>query len=133
MSEQPNATAHTENFEFDALQKAANYRTTLIQEFKPWLKGRVLEVGAGIGQMTAVIAQLPGIETLLGLEPEGKFCQKFRGLHPELHVVEGSLETVSIDPDWDAIVCINVLEHIRDDELELARFCGKLARRRGHL
>ena len=70
MSERPNETSATENFEFDALQKAENYRATLIREFAPWLKGRVLEVGAGIGQMTAAIAELPGIEKLIAIEPE---------------------------------------------------------------
>lgn len=133
MSERPNATSTTESFEFDALERARNYRATLINEFAPWLKGRVLEVGAGIGQMTSVISELPGVEKLIALEPESRFCNSFRKLRPHLKVVEGCLETVCIEPDWDAVVCINVLEHIREDAAELARFHQKLADRSGHL
>src|SRR5262245_28969809 len=126
MSEQSNAISTTENFEFDALQRAENYRASLVREFAPWLKGRVLEVGAGIGQMTAVIARAAGIEKLFAVEPEARFCEAFRQLHPTLNVVQGSLESVSIDADWDTIVCINVLEHVREDAAELARFHQKL-------
>jgi len=133
MPELPNSISTTENFEFDALERAKNYRATLIREFTPWLRGRVLEVGAGIGQMTAAIAELPGIEKLLAIEPEKKFCQTFRTLHPKLNVLEGCLETAPVENDWDAIICINVLEHIREDTAELARFHQKLAPRRGYV
>ena len=40
------------NFEFSALSEARNYRAALIKEFAPVLTGNVLEVGAGIGQIT---------------------------------------------------------------------------------
>ncbi len=133
MSEKRNDHAATENFEFDALEKAVNYRASLIREFAPWLRGRVLEVGAGIGQITSAVARLKGVETLLAIEPELKFCQIFRRLHPQLNVVEGCLQSVSIEPDWDAIICINVLEHIREDETELAAYRRKVAARQGHL
>jgi len=133
MAGTPNEVSTPEGFEFDALRRAENYRTTLLAEFRHFLKGHVLEIGAGIGQITCALSRLPGIEKLLAVEPEARFCQSFRRLHPRLTVLEGTLETVQIEPDWDAIVCVNVLEHIREDEAELGRFRQKLAARRGHL
>ncbi|MDZ4789251.1 MAG: hypothetical protein SH807_09950 [Blastochloris sp.] len=47
-----NSNAAIENFEFSALEKAVNYRQSLMREFEPFLEGQVLEVGSGIEQMT---------------------------------------------------------------------------------
>ena len=49
MSERPNEHARTANFEFAALRAAENYRRALVREFTPHLRGRVIEIGAGIG------------------------------------------------------------------------------------
>ncbi len=57
MSLLPHAAAHTEDFEFAALKEAKNYRNALLGEFKEHLRGRTLEVGAGIGQSLPVMAR----------------------------------------------------------------------------
>jgi len=44
--------APPEDFEFAALSEARNYRDALLREFAAHLRGRVLEVGAGVGQIT---------------------------------------------------------------------------------
>lgn len=133
MSDKHNGLATTENFEFDALQKAANYRAALIREFAPFLGGRVLEIGAGIGQFSEALASLPGIEELVSVEPEAKFCDLFRRTHPSRALVRGTAEDVPVDPPWDALVAVNVLEHIEDDATELARWHQRLVGRAGHL
>ena len=48
-SERANEAAATEDFEFMALSEARHYRAMLLKEFRPWLHGSVLEVGAGVG------------------------------------------------------------------------------------
>lgn len=133
MSEAPNSLARTESFEFDALQEAANYRAALLREFAPHLRGDVLEVGAGIGQFSTALAAQPTVRRLVCVEPEPRFCRQFAQLHPTIPLVAGVLDDVPPDEDFDAIVCINVLEHIAADTEELVRFRQRLAKRRGAL
>jgi SAM-dependent methyltransferase len=133
VTENPNAQANTEDFEFAALQKAENYRAALIREFTTFLQGRVVEIGAGIGQMTSVISRLTGVRELVPIEPEARFCEKFRQLNPTLAVREGTIDSLGDDQDWNAIISINVLEHIGADEEELAKYQARLAKNRGHL
>jgi 2-polyprenyl-3-methyl-5-hydroxy-6-metoxy-1,4-benzoquinol methylase len=133
LPEKPNEQAITENFEFGALDKAVNYRAAVLGEFLEPLRGRVLEMGAGIGQFTPALLGLPAVEEVVSIEPESRFCQTFRQHHPRLRLIEGTLDSLGDDFEWDAVVCINVLEHIRDDEAELAKCRRRLLRRRGHL
>jgi 16S rRNA A1518/A1519 N6-dimethyltransferase RsmA/KsgA/DIM1 with predicted DNA glycosylase/AP lyase activity len=58
------------SFEFEALQAARNYRTALVREFAPELNGLVLEVGAGIGQITRELRSHPKGRSLVAVEPE---------------------------------------------------------------
>ena len=133
MPEKPNEISSTDDFEFAALREAVNYRKSLVSEFSPCLSGSVIEVGAGIGQITSSLAALPLVREVLAIEPEAAFCREFRRLHPQLKLVEGVLDDLDPKQEGDAIVCVNVLEHIRDDDLELAKFARRLAAREGHL
>lgn len=130
---QPNATASTEDFEFAALSEARNYRDAIVAEFAPYLMGRVLEVGAGIGQTSEAILSLPGITELVGLEPDHGFQQAFRDRLPQVRLVSGTTANLEPDECYNAVVMVNVLEHIEDDLAELARLHGILAPKKGHL
>ena len=132
-SDAPNAAATTEDFEFDALEATPNYRNALIQEFRSALRGNVLEVGAGIGQLTSLLRQLPQISRILSVEPHSPFAARFREKHPAAELVEGTVEQTPSGTDWDAILSVNVLEHIHADELELARYASLLSARHGAL
>ncbi|MGA3172235.1 MAG: methyltransferase domain-containing protein [Chthoniobacteraceae bacterium] len=132
-SEAPNAGAATADFEFSALQEARHYREALIQEFRKSLGGSVIEIGAGIGQMTALLRRLPQISRLVSIEPDAAFAARLHQTHPDVELIEGTIEQAPAGVDWDAILSINVLEHIQDDEAELARYAKLLAARRGAL
>jgi SAM-dependent methyltransferase len=129
----PNATADTEDFEFAALERAVNYRAAVLEEFGEWLRGDVLEIGAGIGQFTGPLARLPGVGKVTALEPEARFASEFRRLHPDIALVQGTIAAAPAGVDWDAMLSINVLEHIDADEAELTIYARKLKARRGHL
>ena len=133
MSSQPNATAQTEDFEFAVLNEAVNYRTALLQDFRQYLRGRVLEVGAGIGQFSSDLHTLPDINRLLSLEPEPRFCAAFRARRPQLELLQGTVKDLPPGTAWDAIVSINVLEHIEADELELEAYARLLKQAHGTL
>jgi len=129
----PNAAAATEDFEFLALSEARNYPRALVNEFEQALRGSVIEIGAGIGQMTTLIKPLPGISRLLSIEPHAAFAARFRQAHPELELIEGTIANAPAGEGWDGIVSINVLEHIQADEAELAAYRKLLAPKHGAL
>jgi SAM-dependent methyltransferase len=132
MSLPPNALAQTEDFEFAALQEANNYRRALLGEFSRFLTGRVLEVGAGVGQMTAELLQRPQVTRLVSLEPDARFFSKLKVNFPTHETIQGTVETISTT-NWNAILNINVLEHIEADQQELENYQRLLATQRGHL
>ncbi len=123
----PNAAACTEDFEFAALDQARNYRARLLREFGADLAGRVLEVGAGIGQLTAELRAHPGVRAVLAVEPEPRFCERLRQRLPDQRVLCGTVADVPEEDPWDALLCVNVLEHIADDAAELRVYRRLLA------
>jgi SAM-dependent methyltransferase len=130
-AEVPNAAAAKVDFEFEALREARNYRAALIREFRPWLQGDVIEIGAGIGQMTAHLRELPDIRRLIAIEPDANLCRQHRAALPGHELYEGTIADAPAGADWDAILSINVLEHIERDAGELARYASLLRARRG--
>jgi SAM-dependent methyltransferase len=133
MSVIPNAAAQTEDFEFAALNEANNYRRALLREFSEHLRGQTLEVGAGIGQLTAELLQAQAITRLVSLEPDAKFCTRLRAAFPAHHLIQGTIDDLPGEAAWNAILSVNVLEHIEADERELAIYRQKLARENGAL
>jgi SAM-dependent methyltransferase len=121
------------NFEFSALSEAKNYRAALIKEFAPVLKGNVLEVGAGVGQITEVVRQQPLVKKVMGVEPDAAFLDGFRNRLPAVGLIQGTADAIRPDSAWDAIICVNVLEHIEADERELRTYKTLLAGSRGCL
>ena len=131
--EEPNQSASTSDFEFAALSEAKNYRAALLAEFAPYLQGSIIEIGAGIGQITTELLRQPRVERVLSIEPDTGLCRRFRERLPAQPLLEGTIEQAPTGQAWQAILSINVLEHIRDDEPELARYRKLLAGQDGHL
>jgi SAM-dependent methyltransferase len=123
----------TGDFEFRALRQANNYRHAIFNEFVPALGGKVLETGAGIGQMTELLRRYHPISHLLCVEPNPEFCAEHRRKFPEIDFLSGTIKDVPPESAWNAIVSVNVLEHIRDDVGELRRYFELLKVRQGRL
>jgi SAM-dependent methyltransferase len=133
MTSPPNTIAQTADFEFAALSEARNYRAALLCDFASYLQGNVLEVGAGIGQITSALLQKPEIKKLTSIEPDAAFCARIREQFPEHDLLQGTVNELKADSDWNAVLSINVLEHIEDDEAELATYHRLLQPARGAL
>ena len=121
------------DFEFAALAEAQHYRRAIVREMMPVLDGRVVEVGAGIGQMTALFKRAPQVTQLMAVEPDVRFHPEFHAANPEITLVGGTVETLPREKPWDGLVAINVLEHIEDDAGELESWVALLRERRGRL
>jgi SAM-dependent methyltransferase len=102
---------------------AEAYNAWIVDRGKRWIRGRVLDVGAGIGTHTSRL--LPLADEVVALEPESELAALLRQQHPGLTIVEG--DATSVEGPFDAIVCFNVLEHIAEDEATLGRFRELLA------
>ncbi len=126
-----NAAASTPDFEFAALAEARNYRAALVREFSPHLVGKVLEVGAGIGQMTRAFEKVESIRSITALEPDSRFHPAFRRDNPRIPLVPGTVADLPDQSGWDAIVSINVLEHIEHDLDQLTAWASLLRERKG--
>jgi SAM-dependent methyltransferase len=133
MTNQPNAMAQTADFEFAALNEAKNYRLALLRDFEKYLRGSVLEVGAGIGQITSELLRKPAIKNLLSIEPDKDFCAQLRARLPEHNLLEGTVGDLQTEVEWNAILSINVLEHIEQEEQELTTYHRLLQPARGAL
>jgi putative flippase GtrA/SAM-dependent methyltransferase len=132
MANSEKSTEASSNFEFKALQEAKNYQKSLIGSLAPYLSGNVLEVGAGIGQMTQHLLKIPTIDFFQSVEPDKSFYQKLRDILPLQPLIEGTVKDVK-KTDWDGIVSINVLEHIGDDIGELKSYYDLLKEKNGIL
>jgi len=102
----------------------------------PFLRGTVLEVGAGLGTRTR---QLAGRAcTWVAIEPDRTMGRQLaeawtKGELPgNVEVVQGSLTAVSEQRAADAVLYLDVLEHVADDGKELSRAAARL-RAGGHL
>jgi SAM-dependent methyltransferase len=125
--------AQTADFEFSALSEATNYRRALLRDFDSYLQGNVLEVGAGIGQITSDLLRRSQIKKLISVEPDAAFCARISEQFPGHDLLQGTVNELKSELDWDAILSINVLEHIEDDEEELATYHRLLQPARGAL
>lgn len=96
-----------------------NYNHWIFGMIRDFLKGSVLEVGAGIGNITQFMLNA---ETLVCLEPdEGyrKYLEKRFAKHLNVrtvpHRIEGCPNSEVAVSSFDSVVCLNVLEHIEND------------------
>jgi SAM-dependent methyltransferase len=82
---------------------------------------RVLDVGAGLGDLAAAAARRGAIVTGVDLAPE--MVRAARRRHPELTFVEGDAEALPFaDGEFDAVVAAFVVNHLPEPERAVAEF-----------
>ena len=111
-----------EDFEFKSLSAANNYRAAILSSFGASLRGNVIEVGAGIGQITEQLRRSHEIHHLTSIEPDAAFCVQIRDRFSDIDLVHGTISDLQTKRDWNSILSINVLEHIETDEKELETY-----------
>ena len=108
--------------DLEQLGTAKRFFDWVLDEFDPYLHGRVLEVGAGFGTITRMLAdRYPSLE-IVALEPADNMVAElasFAAFEPRVHAEHGTLATTEVGNGFDAVLYLNVLEHINDDAGEL--------------
>ena len=96
-------------------ESAPNYLSWVTDTCRPHLGHRVLEVGAGLGAITA--RYQAGHEVVANdVSPPcvDALRQRFAG-HPNVRVEERDLRVLGAEAEFDSVIMVNVLEHIADD------------------
>jgi len=105
--------------ELDALGEARNYYRWISEGFAPYLGPRIVEVGAGIGTFTAHLLERRPDARITAIEPaDNNFPRLARRFAPDPRVtpVHGYLGPAAVaNAAADAVVAVNVMEHVEDD------------------
>jgi SAM-dependent methyltransferase len=116
-----------EGGELALFANAHNWKEYFRRVLVPFIR-EVLEVGAGIGGTTRIL-RTSAHRRWKCLEPDREMVGKLREMVSPLAGVEvtcGTLEDLQPEEKFDAILYIDVLEHIDDDRGELRRAAAHL-------
>jgi hypothetical protein len=130
------ADYHYKGDELALFAHAHNWKDYWISQLAPFVKGDVLEVGAGIGSNTTKLRHL-SMGQWLCLEPDELLLSELQGnvvtnISSPIEVVGGTVYTLPEDLLFDTALYIDVLEHITDDVAEIAAV-AKHIRSSGHI
>ncbi|HVH69262.1 MAG TPA: class I SAM-dependent methyltransferase [Gemmatimonadales bacterium] len=107
----------------ERMAAAPRYNRWMFERLRRWVGHRVLEIGAGIGNMSAFFVDR---ERVVLTDTEDYYLDRLRERfagRPQVRVTPLRLPTVEQGlraERLDTVVCLNVLEHIEDDRASLA-------------
>lgn len=104
---------------------ASNWKAYWRRQIAPYIRGDVLEVGAGLGVNTRLLSDLE-YQSWTCLEPDASLLGKVQLPSARHCAVAGVIDALEADRKFDSILYIDVLEHIEDDAEELLRARDRL-------
>ena len=114
-----------------ALSAAPRFNRWMADTIRPYVGQRVLEIGSGIGNLSRAL--LPGrkryLATDLSSEYLGRLSSRFtHRLNLEAHRCDltDPSDFAPFANSMDTVICLNVLEHIKDDYLGLSNIYSAL-------
>jgi SAM-dependent methyltransferase len=105
---------------------AVNYADWTYGLFAPLVRGAVLEVGCGVGTFTRRMLTAPGLNALTSIDVLEAAVRQCRATIQDPRLDLRHADVRDITGAFDAVVCMNVLEHIEDDRAALAHMLGLL-------
>lgn len=117
--------------ELEVFSQARNWKRYWADTITPYLGDEVLDIGAGLGA-TARVLSTRTYRRWVELEPDKGLALAIkelreRGEIPDYYeIVNGTSSALPSTGAFDTVLYIDVLEHIADDEGELARVAGLL-------
>ncbi len=125
--------------ELEAMSAASNYHRWILGVFSPYLGRHLVEVGAGLGSFSELILSHHACQTISLVEPSGELCAQLRvraGQMPASPLVDvyhasfpDAAPIITAKHSPDSIIYVNVLEHVEDDQAELAAIHRALSSR----
>ncbi len=117
--------------ELELFAGADHWKSYVAENVAPFLGRRVLEVGGGIGANIPYL-RTSAVDEWTSVEPDATQADAIRtriarGEIADCRVICGTLGAIAADARFDAILYLDVLEHIADDAGELAQASHLLA------
>lgn len=104
----------------ESMSQAVWYNQWTLKKFEPFLKGEILEVGCGIGSFTQTLAKYDSVWVI---DINQNYLEKVRKkLGIKVKSGFGDIEKGEYffgKKEFDCIISLNVLEHIKDDRKAL--------------
>ena len=100
------------------LNRAPRFTKWMADTIRPYLGEDVLEIGAGIGNLTANLVPRTSYYAS-DINPQYlDHLEKLRPTRPYLNVqfTDAALQETYPTKDFDSVICLNVVEHLEDDE-----------------
>lgn len=110
--------------ELELFAKAEHWKRYWAGQLRPFIRGDVLEVGAGLGTNTPLLRGASAGRWVC-LEPDSRLVSAMRGRHAqcplpsETILKTGTLDSLSDEDRFDTLLYVDVLEHIEDDQREI--------------
>ena len=119
--------------ELQLFKNAKNWKAYFSSKIRPYIRGDVLEVGAGIGSNTKFLAkENHEISSWSLLEPDANLASEIKPNVDSLNlnqvsIINGTIDYLN-DKTYDTIIYIDVLEHIENtaSEIEKIKKCLRL-------
>ncbi len=117
----------------DALAATGRFNAWMAETIQPYIGRRVLEAGAGIGNLTHILSKRR--ERYVAGDIEAEYLAQLRARfqhRPAVEVrhcdLENPADFAPLSGAVDTVVCLNVLEHVEDDMLGLRNMYSVLER-----
>jgi|SRR5688572_16147493 len=128
-------------YTLQVIAKAGKFNRWMYNEIKPFLKGEVLEIGSGIGNISELAVRdrlsitlsdyneryCEWLKNKFALSENVRDVLKIDLLHPRF-----TDHFLNLKERFDSIFLLNVIEHIQDDATAI-RNCSYLLKPEGHL
>src|SRR5690349_21720540 len=105
----------------ERMAAAPRFNRWMFARLRPWIGRRVLEIGAGIGNMSVLLLDHAAVDRVVLTDTEPYYLSRLRERFAgRAQVAVAELRLPARDPRLvaerlDTVVCLNVLEHIEQD------------------
>ena len=113
-----------DGFELDHFDSATNFRLYQLSLIKNYLKDNFLEVGAGKGGLASVYTRL--LKNITLIEPDKKLFNILKNRFKKKKISIEKKSVRNVKKRFNTIIYFDVLEHIKDDFLEVKYAAKKL-------
>lgn len=125
----------------ESISGAERFNRWMYETIEPFCKGRILEIGGGIGNISECF--LADDQELVVTELQEEYCQMIRTRLANFPNLKDVIAMDIVDPEFDTrfgslfgtfdtVFALNVIEHIEDHQKALAN-CRKLLKNGGQL
>ena len=113
-----------DGFELDHFDSASNFRNYQIKLIRSYLKGSLLEVGAGKGGLVSKYIKFISKITLI--EPDIRLFKFLKKKFKKFKIKIKNKTVKQIQNKFDVIIYFDVIEHIKNDYLEVVNASKRL-------